>query len=236
MVIHYELEGTGFPLFLHTGGGGDLRMWRMAGYVAGLADYRVVLVDHRGRGRTPPADSYRPAEFVADVVEVADALGLERFAFWGYSLGARIGYELAAREPARVAALIASGGVDGPDEDPEGWREMAAVVRAGGLRSFLGDAPAPAWLMEHLCETDDEVFARSCEDFTGWDPWPLFASIQAPTLIVAGEHESEHVAAAAAALPRGEFEILPGLGHIDGWARSDLVLGRARRFLTEALR
>lgn len=234
-MIHHEVEGEGFPLFLQTGGGGDLRMWRTAGYVDGLSDYRVVLVDHRGHGRTPPADSYTPAEFAADVVEVADALELERFAFWGYSQGARVGYELAATHPGRVAALVGSGGIDGPDDDPQEWLEVAATVRASGLRALLGDAPSPGWLMEHLCETDDEVFARSCEDFVDFDPWALFPLIEAPTLIVAGEHESEHVAAAAAALPRGEYEILPGLGHIDGWARSDLVLPRVRRFLAEAL-
>jgi len=210
-------------------------MWRLAGYVDGLDDYRVVLVDHRGRGRTPPADSYRPADFAADVIEVADSLGLDRFAFWGYSMGARIGYELAATHPGRVAALVGQGGVDGPDEDPNDWLESAATIRAGGLRAYLGDDVEPAWLMEHLCETDEEVFARSCEDFVDFDPWPLFPHIEAPTLIVAGEHESEHVAAAAAALPRGEYELLPGLGHIDSWARSDLVLPRVRRFLAEAL-
>lgn len=234
-MIHHEVEGEGFPLFLHTGGAGDLRMWRMAGYVDGLHGYRLVLLDHRGRGRTPPADSYTPAELAADVVEVADALGLERFAFWGYSQGARVGYELAATHPSRVAALVGSGGIDGPDEDPDDWLRAAAAVRADGVRSFLADATAPSWLMEHLCETDDEVFARSCEDFVGFDPWRLFPRIAAPTLIVAGEHESEHVAAAATALPRGEYEILPGLGHVDGWARSDLVLPRVRRFLAEAL-
>jgi pimeloyl-ACP methyl ester carboxylesterase len=210
-------------------------MWRLAGYVGGLDGYRLVLIDHRGRGRTPPAESYSPGEMAADVVEVADSLELERFAFWGYSMGARVGYELAASEPARVAAIVASGGVDGPDEDPADWHETAAAVRSGGLRSLLGDAAGPAWLIDHLCETDDEVFARSCEDFAGWDPWPLFPRIEAPVLIVAGEDEAEHVAEAAAALPQGEYEILPGLGHIDGWARSDLVLPRARRFLAEAL-
>lgn len=234
-MIHHEVAGGGFPLFLHTGGGGDLRMWRMAGYVDGLADYRVVLVDHRGRGRTPPADSYRPEDLAADVVEVADALGFDRFAFWGYSLGARVGYQLAATYPARVAALVGSGGVDGPDDDPQEWLDWAAVVRDGGVRAFLGDAPGPAWLMDHLCETDEEVFARSCEDFVDFNPWPLFPRIEAPTLIVAGESESTDVADAAAVLPRGEYEILPGLGHIDGWARSDLVLPRVRRFLAKAL-
>jgi pimeloyl-ACP methyl ester carboxylesterase len=233
-MIHHEVEGEGFPLVLHTGGAGDLRMWRTAGYVHGLAGYRVVLVDHRGRGRTPPAESYAPSEMAADVLEVMDALGVEQFAFWGYSLGARVGYQLAASSPERIAALVASGGVEGPGE-PDDWRETAAFVRTNGVRGLLGDLPAPAWLVDHLCETDDEVFARSCEDFAGWSPWPLFPKVQAPVLIVAGEDEAEHVPAAAAALPHGECVILPGLGHVDGWARSDLVLPHARRFLAEAL-
>ncbi len=150
-------------------------------------------------------------------------------------MGAEVGYELAAHAPARVVALVASGGVGGPDEDPAEWLGTAAAVRSDGLRSLLGGEPTPAWLLDHLCETDDEVFARSCEDFAGLEPWSLFAQIEAPALIVAGELEAEHVAAAAAALPRGEYEILPRLGHIDGWARSDLVLPRVRRFLAEAL-
>jgi pimeloyl-ACP methyl ester carboxylesterase len=233
-VIHYEVAGSGFPLVLHTGGAGDLRMWRTAGYVDGLADYRVVLVDHRGRGRTPPAGSYTPADLAGDVLEVADSLGLERFAFWGYSLGARVGYEIAGTEPRRVAALVASGGVDAQDE-PDDWVETAEFVRANGLRALLGEDPGPDWLLEHLCGTDDEVFARTCEDFEGWSPWPLFPRLEAPVLIVAGEEEADQVPAAAAALPHAEYEILPGLGHIDGWARSDLVLPRVRRFLVEAL-
>jgi 3-oxoadipate enol-lactonase len=234
-VIHHEVEGSGFPLVLHTGGAGDLRMWRMAGYLDGLDGYRIVLVDHRGRGRTPPAESYAPAAMAGDVVDVMDSLGLDRFAFWGYSMGASVGYELAATAPRRVAALVASGGVDGPDEDPADRHETAAEVRADGLRSLLGDAPAPGWLLNHLCETDDEVFARSCEDFAGWSAWPLFPLIEAPVLIVAGEDESDHVDAAVAALRNGDRVILPGLGHIDGWARSDLVLPQARRFLAKAL-
>lgn len=234
-MIHHEVEGSGFPLVLHTGGGGDLRMWRMAGYTEGLRDYRLVLVDHRGRGQTPPADSYTPADMAGDVIEVVDSLELDRFAFWGYSMGARVGYELAATAPDRVAALVASGGVDEPNGDPGDWHETAGYVRANGLRSLLGEAPSPAWLLDHLCETDDEVFARSCEDFAGWDPWPLFPRIQAPVLIIAGEDEAEHVADAAAALPNGAYEILARLGHIDGWARSDLALPPARRFLAQAL-
>lgn len=150
-------------------------------------------------------------------------------------MGARIGFELAAAYPARVAALVGSGGVDGPDDDPDEWRQAAAEIRSNGVRASLGSEPAPDWLIDHLCETDLEVFARGFEDLAGWTPWPLFPRIQAPTLIVAGEHEASQVPAAAAALPHGEYEILPGLGHLGAWLAVDRVVPQVRRFLEEAL-
>ena len=41
--IHYEVEGSGSTLVLHTGGGGGLRMWRMAGYTEGLPGRRIAV-------------------------------------------------------------------------------------------------------------------------------------------------------------------------------------------------
>ena len=48
--IHYEFDGVGPAAILHTGGGGDLAMWRHAGYTSRLGRRRVVLMDHRGHG------------------------------------------------------------------------------------------------------------------------------------------------------------------------------------------
>ena len=112
-----------------------------------------------------------------------------------------------------------------PGWDRRAGRRSGRLARDGGRGA----------LIDQLCETDDEVFARSCEDFAGWSPWPLFPRIEAPVLIVAGEHEAEHLDLAVSTLPEGESVILPGLGHVDGWVRSDLVLPHARRFLAEAL-
>ena len=67
-----------------------------------------------------------------------------------------------------------------------GWDRRAG--RRSGRPARDGGRGA---LIDQLCETDDEVFARSCEDFAGWSPWPLFPRIEAPVLIVAGEHEAE---------------------------------------------
>src|SRR5713226_5442017 len=136
VVIHYEVEGEGPPLVLHTGGGGDLEMWRRAGYVDGLADRMIVLMDHRGHGlssRPTELADHRIDRYVGDVLALADALGLERFGFFGYSDGGSVGYELAARHPDRVAALIGLGAVGRSDEPPDERRKLAATVRAAGM-------------------------------------------------------------------------------------------------------
>lgn len=48
--------------------------------------------------------------YVSDVVAVLDTLQVPSVAFWGYSDGRCVGYELAHRYPKRVTALLASGG------------------------------------------------------------------------------------------------------------------------------
>ena len=100
--LAYDVVGEGLPVILHTGAGGDSRMWRDAGYVDALDDYMVVLFDHRGHGASDtPADArgYLPEHHAADVVALADHLGLDRFAFWGYSAGARFASSWPRRGP-----------------------------------------------------------------------------------------------------------------------------------------
>src|SRR5262245_11035292 len=144
--LAYDVIGDGFPVVLHTGAAGDSRMWRDARYVAGLTGFQVILLDHRGHGQSDaprgPHDQ-TVADYAADVLALADELALEHFAFWGYSNGARVGYELAATQQRRIAALVASGGVDAPDDDPNEWHEAAQAVRSGGIRAILGDEATP---------------------------------------------------------------------------------------------
>lgn len=233
--LAYDVVGEGLPVLLHTGAAGDSRMWREAGYVAGLADFQVVLLDHRGHGQSDaPSDPGRHtvADYVGDVIALAGELGFDQFAFWGYSDGAQVGYALAATHRARVLALVAAGGVDAPDEGPAELRAAAGVVREHGIPAILGDETMPAWAIRQVVdETDREVVARELECFAGWTPWPLLPNIEAPTLLVAGEHESEYLTDAAAALPDGRTVVVPNLGHIGAFLHSELVLPHVVPFL-----
>ena len=206
----------------------------------GLGGFRVVSLDRRGHGESArpfDAAAHTVDEHVADLIALADLLELERFAFWGYSDGARIGYALAAAHPRRVVGLVASGTVDPrggmPDDE---LHEAAREVREHGVGAILGDEPAPACLLRQLIEeTDPEIVARELESFAGWSPWPLFPRIEAPTLIVAGELEDAGCAEAAARIPDGRALILPELGHLGAFVNSELVLPPVRSFVEEVL-
>jgi pimeloyl-ACP methyl ester carboxylesterase len=108
--IHYLVEGKGPPLFLHMGFSVDLTGWYEWGYVDALKDdYRLILIDPRGHGKSDkPRDSaaYQAAQRVGDVVAVLDDLGVERTHYLGYSMGGRIGFEVAQLAPSRLCSLI----------------------------------------------------------------------------------------------------------------------------------
>lgn len=62
-------------------------------------------------------------------------------------------------------------------------------------------------------------------------PWPALGNIQAPTLLVAGEHESTHLIAACTALQNGRIVVLPGLGHVGAFVHREVVLPHVLPFL-----
>lgn len=232
--LAFDVVGDGVPVVLHCGAAGDSRMWRESGYVAGLGDFRVILFDPRGHGCSDaPLDPRRHtvADYVQDVLALADEVGCDRFAFWGHSNGGRVGFQLAAKQPGRVLALIAAGGVDPPGAALSGWSETAGVVREQGIAAIAAEA-MPAWAVRQVIEEMDcEVVARELECFAQWQLWPLLAEIQAPTLLVAGELESEGLIDAAGALQDGRAVVIPNLGHIGAFLRSDLVLSHVVPFL-----
>src|SRR5688500_3788672 len=78
--------------------------------VSGLREaFRVVAFDYEGHLlATPKADTLTPANATHDVLAVADAVGADRFAYYGYSLLGVIGLQLAVRTD-RLSALVVGG-------------------------------------------------------------------------------------------------------------------------------
>ena len=97
----------------------------------------LVAIDLPGHGHSshmPPGTQYNTPGAICHVLEVADALGWQRFTLLGHSMGAGIASLTAAAAPERVDRLIAIealGGLRGPeDETAQRLREHVRAVRA----------------------------------------------------------------------------------------------------------
>jgi pimeloyl-ACP methyl ester carboxylesterase len=239
--IHYRDEGAGPPLVLHTGGAGDGTMWDGAGYTARLHGFRLLVMDHRGRGRSSRVEDlagHARGEYADDVVAVADAAGVERFAFAGYSMGAAIGYRLAAAHPHRVSTLVAIGGAADPPGEPDDPAPLVAMLETEGMPALSVGIEAeegialPAWLRRNFDEADAGQFALSLQAWAaeGDTTWDELARIECPTALVAGSGEAPpgSLERMAAAIPRGAtIARLQGLGHVGTFLDSEAVLRAA---------
>jgi len=105
--LYYEIAGSGPPLLLIIGTGGDHSFWasQLPAYTDG---YQVISYDARGTGQSDsPADaaSYTMATMAGDAAALLDAIGIARAHVSGISLGSTVAQELAIAHPDRVASL-----------------------------------------------------------------------------------------------------------------------------------
>ena len=249
--ISYDVAGEGRPLVLLHGWSCDRSWWTEPGYVDELrSDHRLVNVDIRGHGASDkphePA-AYTADALIGDVVAVADAEGLDRFAIWGQSYGGWIAWVTAAAAPERIPAIVTSGAYDprpvplaSPDSDD--WIE---ALRHGGTSGLIDrfkidmgktfDDEFPLWAQSVTLEADPEallaarVQRRTLYRVEDED----LRSFPVPVLLIVGELEDEddNAAKVAAMVPNGQSLRLPGLGHAGACAASALTVPTVRAFL-----
>ena len=132
---------------LHAGTPGAPRVLALHGWLDNAASFlplapfldgiELVAIDMPGHGRSahlPAGADYSFAGALANLLDVADALGWDRFGLLGHSMGGAIGSLLAAACPERVTRLLAIEAIGTLAETPEQTvprlREALAAQRA----------------------------------------------------------------------------------------------------------
>ena len=127
--------------------------------------HRVVVPDLRGYGASrapaggPQGEGYSKREMAAELAELMDALGHERFAVVGHDRGARVAFRMALDHPervSRVALLNVVPTVDQFERMGEGpslgyWPWFLLAQPAGFPERMIG--ADPAGLLEHVFAT-----------------------------------------------------------------------------------
>ena len=175
---------------------------RVAPRLAG--DFRVIALDQRGHGDSshPPAPGgHRTEDYLADIEGLADALGLDRFAICGHSMGGHNAIGFAARYPDRVLCALANDILPAPAVRIDQW-EPRLPGRANPVfatvdeyvaarRETAPDAPEELLREEagwRLTAVEGGLQAvadpRSAFDWEPADLWEEAAGIRCPILYI----------------------------------------------------
>ncbi|QNN51338.1 3-oxoadipate enol-lactonase [Nocardioides mesophilus] len=249
--LHHRIEGEGPTVLVGSSLGATLTLWD--DLAADLArDHRVIRFDTRGHGGSPvPAGPYTVEELAADVVALADSLGVERFGYVGISLGGAIGQLLALDHSDRLTSLALCCTAPRFGE-PATWVERARQVRAGGLEPLVA-ATTERWFTERFRrEHPDTVgrvmadfvaqpvegYAGCCEALATYDVTDRLAEIDTPTLVVAGADDPsttpEVAGQIATAVPRARLVVVADAAHMANVAQPEAVRAAVRTHLEAA--
>lgn len=204
LYLRYQVIGTGYPLVLLHGNGGDLHYFDA--HISKLAqDFQLILVDQRDHGKSDLArNAYSFEHHCADISAILDAEKITAAHFLGFSDGAILALLYAQKYPQRVTKLVAN----------------APNIELTGLKQPQQELfKVAATLVSPL---------RALPYFNKWHRWlrliveplPLnwsdLATITQPTLLLVGQHDlvkEEHSQKIAATLPHATLTIIPKGSH-----------------------
>lgn len=248
--IAYVDEGRaerGTVLALHSLGT-DHRLW--SGPAAQLvhAGYRVVRPDARGHGASTWAPLDGPGAWAQDLEAVLDAAGVSQACVLGASMGCAQALELALAQPARVEALVLTGGFGDLERDVADAKAQGLVggASAQGMEAWadayvestlVTDDPAARALLRDLVRSVAlEVYTASARATFAPRSGSL-RDIAAPVLVIWGRDDAKTPRPMSAALvddlPSATLQELPGAGHLAALDTPEAFTELVARFLAD---
>ena len=212
--LHYVEAGSGPPLvLLHGGGGNRDSFFAQLPFLA--RHFHVYALDSRGHGRSEHGDGSLSYErYAEDVYDLLNQLGIAQTTLIGWSDGGNTGLVLAVKHPESICRMVViganyrpSGLMENPDAPPPAPHEWSTDL-AWKLYDLLlapRDANSPS---------DDEL-----EEL--WTSGPSLTvaklhRIKAQVLVVGGEYDliaRDHLITIQQAIPGARLKIFANVGH-----------------------
>lgn len=211
--MYYEIHGQGNPLVLIHGGGSTIQT--TFGQVLPLIDqhYKVIAVELQAHGHT--SDRASPESFqqdADDVVALLQYLKINKAHLFGFSNGGHTAMQIAISHPAVVDKLVLVSTFYKRNGTTPGFFD-------GLQAASLEDMPGPLKTAFLEINSDQKglqtMFNKDRERMLNFKDWTdeELHSIQAPTMVVAGDHDvvtPEHAAKMSKIIPNAKLMILPG--------------------------
>lgn len=197
--------------------------WVATGWVRDLlrAGYRVIGIDQRGHGASDKphgAGDYSIRQLAGDVESVLDTYLVDDARYVGYSLGARVGWEVVQDIPVRIPRAVLGGVPDGIPLARLDMDQVTALIEHG---TPVTDPVTQNYirLTERVTGNDLRALlaiAGGMRESHTVDPDPAHAP-QQPVLFATGSLDGiiEGSRALAAATPQGRFLEIPDRHHFN---------------------
>lgn len=238
--IEYDIHGSGQPLLLIAGLGYERWMWHKM--VPDLAkQYQVITFDNRGMGGTDkPPGPYSARLLADDTAALLTALGIDKAAVMGHSMGGFVAQALALNHPQLINKLILSAtNFGGPNHVRITQEALIVLMDSRGdplerLRNGIQVSTSPRFVENHPNFVEEWIAYRVAHPI---DPNAYEAQlavglalmsedacfehkltrIEIPTLIIFGACDKVvppgNARLLAKQIPGSEVTILPGVGH-----------------------
>ena len=208
--MYYEEYGTGKPLFLIHGNGGDIHsMGNQIDYFKNK--YRVIAADSRGHGKSElNTDSLTYVQMADDWSDLADYLHLDSVYVIGWSDGGIIALLLGIHHPENVSKLVTMGANLRPD---------TTAVYPYAVNFIKAIRPVINTKIKNNDKSKDWKLMKQLMGLLGDQPTISpneLAKILIPVLVMAGDKDiirEEHSVEIYQHLPHSQLCILPGQTH-----------------------
>ena len=236
---YYEMDGTGVPVLVLSGTGGDLRKKPTIMDSPLTGGFNVISYDQRGLGQSEkPSNGYTMGAYAEDAAALMDALELQSAHVLGLSFGGMVAQEFALAYPKRVKYLAlfctspgGAGGVSYPLDELDGLNLRArarAMLRLSDTR--IDDAiidAHPELVAKTMARLDRSEFAHEDNHAHGisgqlsarktHDCWERLGNITCPVWLAGGHFDgiarAQSMKNMAARLPDATLKFYDG-GHL----------------------
>jgi len=254
--LYYEVTGSGAPIVLIQGLGGDGASWSLQ-RDALLQEFQVITFDNRGVGKSDkPVGPYTTAQMAEDTMALLDHLGIERAFVMGASMGGMIAQEIGLRWPDRIRGLNIICSYSEVDPFAVRWFEIQRYLAEQGSKEFR-IRQSSLWLFHprFFAQNPEEIVrieqglienAQPLHGYIGqWEACMSHSAtdrlgqLHMPVLVCVGRDDIIlHVEMSRSLhrlIPHSQFAVLEDCGHGLLWEKPDEVNRLALDFFIEIL-
>jgi len=230
------IRGTGRPLLLLMGIGGNLEMWAPFEDALDARAVQTITVDAPGTGGSSPYRFPRRMRGLAHTMErMLDVLGYGAVDLLGVSFGGVLAQQLAHQAPHRIRRLVLAatgpglGGVPGSPRvllrmatprrytQPDYFRRIAGDIYGGAARRHP-DATLHGSVARFSHAPSLGGYVAQLYAITGWTSVPWLHRLRQPTLVISGDDDPIvpliNGRLLARLIPDARLHVVSGGGHL----------------------